>query len=115
MNIGRLDRRIDIVSRSDVKDDATGELQPSWLLFKRLPAELVPNSSAERVIGVELVSSSSVIFRIRYRSDITPRMHLVYDGQTYRISGVHEDKYGRRASMILTCVTESPERGELYE
>ncbi len=107
---GKLDRRINIMIRGDSTDPTTGEPIPSWLLLKRLPAEKMSKGVAERVLGVELVSATSVVWRIRYRADVTPLMRIHVREDVYRINGIYEGQ-GRFRESFLVCVTEEPERG----
>ena len=107
---GKLDRRIDVLYRADSVNAETGETIPAWNLLKRLPAEKLSRGAAERLVGVELVSSTAVVWRIRYREDVKPDMRLNVRGQTYRISGIYEGNNGRFRELYLVSVTEEPER-----
>jgi SPP1 family predicted phage head-tail adaptor len=106
---GRLDRRIDVLYRADFVNSATGENIPSWLLFKRLPAQKVVNGTAERVIGAEVVSASSVVFKVRYREDVTARMKIRFDDVIYQIKGIYEAQGGRYRESFIVCTVEEPQ------
>ncbi len=108
---GKLDRRIDIMVRGDSISPDTGEPIPSWLKLVRLPAEKLSKGAAERVLSVELVSHTSVVWRIRFRADITPKMRVQDREQTYRINGIYEGNNQRYRELFIACITEEPQRG----
>ena len=107
--VGQFDRYINVLYRADSIDPLTGEHIPAWNLLKRLPAQKVAKSAAERVIGVELVAAASIIFRIRYREDITPRMRIKYKDRIYRINGTFEGPGMRTTLTYLPCTVEEPQ------
>lgn len=99
-----LDRRITIQRRATTTN-AHGESVAAWsTLAASLPAEVVPLSGREIYAATQDQARAPARFRIRYRSDVTRAMRIVYDGATYDISDVAEDRrFDRRQYLLITA------------
>ena len=75
----------------------------SWGLLARAWARKVPQrrGSGEGSDNGREVGTQTVVFRIRYRSDLTLLDRIVYDGHAYDITGI--DEIERRKLQDLTC------------
>ena len=72
-----------------------------WGLLARSWARKVPQRSGEGSDNGREVGRQTVVFRIRYRSDLTLIDRIVYDGHAYDITGI--DEIERRKLQDLTC------------
>ena len=109
MNIGGLDRRIDIQGAGITVNDY-GERIETWTKLGTVWAAIERKPSAsERNSGEQVVSFQSVVFIVRWSSevsgyDITNR--IVYSGNNYNILGIQE--IGRRDQLrIITELIEN--------
>lgn len=89
---GRLNQRIQIQSKSETPDtDYGGGKNASWTTVATIWAEVIPyGHGIEQFIGGATRSENSLTFRIRYRSDITASMRIVFQGRNYAIRGSYE-------------------------
>lgn len=102
---GALDRRISIQQATEVQD-SVGQPIKTWADISGQPtwAEVIPVGGSEifqaRQFGAETVKK----FRIRYRTDITRKMRVVYDGDNYDITDAAEDRrFERRQYLLITA------------
>lgn len=90
MNAGDMDRRITFQERSGSQDSDTGAYTYSWANLASNPtvwAKVIEETRPERVEdGIAMADGPVVIF-IRYRSDITSDMRIIYGSRTLRITG----------------------------
>lgn len=107
LNAGEMTCRIQIVTRSSVRDALN---QPSnvWSVFKELWAKPIGTSgySAAQAATENGVTKSmdTVIWRVRYREDITDSgdFAVLYQGRMYDIKLLRPD-LGRREWLDLVC------------
>lgn len=99
-----LDRRITIQSAIETQD-ASGQPIQTWSdLAADEPAEYLPVSGMERFAARQYQAIAVARFRIRYRTDITRKMRLVYEGETYDITAAEEDRrFDRRQYLLITA------------
>lgn len=98
MRSGRLDRLITIQVKTST-EDSFGEMIETWATLAEVWAELKYLRGSEWFAAQQEGASVDVIFRIRYRDDVTPLNVIVYDSRTYDISAVLE--LGRREGLEL--------------
>lgn len=99
---GRLDTRIEILHRVNVRNPKTGSDRASWLPLAVVWAEVqdVLPSRADRVADVVDIARRPCRVRIRYRGDLTGELRLRIRGRDYRVvSGPIE--LGRREGMEM--------------
>ncbi len=104
MSIGRMDRQITIQEDVGTQDGA-GQPVPSWQNIATDPtvwAEYLPVSGVEfwnaRQVNAEAVAN----FRIHYRTDVTRKMRLTFDGDTYDIVDAAEDRrFGYKEFLLI--------------
>lgn len=100
MQIGKLDRRITLLSRSVVRDgfgDATEQFTP----LDEVWAQVIFNRGSEKFRDnqVQRQAQVEVTFRIRWRADLAREMRVEWDGVSYDVSNVVE--IGRRVGADL--------------
>ena len=84
--------------------DAHGQPVETWSDFlTELPAEYLPVSGAEQFQAQQVLARAVAKFRIRWRDDLTRKMRLVFEDQTFGITHVEEDRrWDRHQYMILS-------------
>lgn len=89
MQIGRLDRRITLLSYSETRNELNESvevftpLNPVW-------TNVNPTRDSERFLNSEVISEITERFTIRYSNDVKnvdARWCLQFNGKTYRIIG----------------------------
>jgi SPP1 family predicted phage head-tail adaptor len=103
MQAGRIRHRVTIQQQS-VSQNAYNEEVVTWVTLASVWAELAPARGQERLIALADQVQSSMIqnVRIRYRSDVTPKMRISYGSRILDIETV-EDPDGRRRRLLLMC------------
>ncbi|MEM5325176.1 phage head closure protein [Paraburkholderia sp. JHI2823] len=102
MRSGDFNRRITIQAKQDGEDEL-GQPFTSWVAVAvGVPANLLATTGKEYVASSEEVSKAQVSMRIRWRTDITAAMRVLYDGGIFNIEAVLPDYAGRRF-VDLAC------------
>lgn len=100
MNIGRLDRVLEIHSPS-LAQDAVGQMVETFALLATVWAAKMDIRPRERLAAQQVLATETTTFRIRHRSDVTAQCRLVCEGQTYKVEGLAE--VGRREGLDITA------------
>ena len=100
MRAGDLDRRIRIQSRT--LPTTFGDELETFTDEATVWASKMDVTGRERIRGVVEVAEGTTVFRIRWRSGMTPKKRIIYDGTVYDISHVAE--IGRREGLDITAV-----------
>lgn len=105
MQAGKLRQRLLIqYDSTPTAQDAYGQPTPTWTELDTVWAEITPTRGYERFIsGAE--QQQAVLthrVRIRFRSDVTPRMRGVWETRVLDIEEV-QDPDGKRSDLILIC------------
>ena len=100
---GDLDRRVTIQAKS-VTANAYNEPIESWSDLATVWAQGITSGSKGRefVAAQKLYAETTIVFRIRYRADVTPVHRVVESGHVYGILAV-EDEGLQHESLLLTC------------
>lgn len=86
---GKLRHRIEIQYKVTPRDPVTGEFgEPSWQLFAKVWAQVVPLSMRDLIAAKAQQSEASGRMVIRHRTGILPTMRIVYRGEVYSIEGI---------------------------
>lgn len=102
MRAGSLDRRIVIEAPATVRN-TVGEDITTWSTLAAVAARKIPQAGAERFSAGAEQATADVIFRIRYRSDVTTKMRVVEGGNRYDITALIE--IGRRDGLDIVART----------
>lgn len=100
MNIGRMDRRIELHQATEAQS-SSGAVVLTFALLETVAAEVLPLRGAETFGEGREQALATRQFRIRYRSDVTPKHRIVYETRTYDIERVEE--IGRREGLQITA------------
>ena len=101
MEPGRLDRRISILQRS-TGTDAWNQNLGSYVQVLEVWAEVRDQGAKEREEADQRVTVNPKIFTIRYRSEVSTKHRISYDGDIYQITGITE--IGRKEGQRITAV-----------
>ena len=99
MNIGELKHRIRFEQNQKISD-GQGGFDSNWAELDKLWAKAVEQSPRERFYRGEEQHTQGFIFTIRQNQAITipatrdsSNLRIVHRGQTFRITGISQDKY----------------------
>lgn len=104
LNAGRLDQQITLQQRVDVVN-GFGENVPTWSDVATVWASANPKRGREFFAAAQQQAEGPVAFLIRYRSGLTERMRVVWNGVNYDIASPPIDGFGLKESLELMCVT----------
>ena len=99
MVVGKMDRRITIQQNSGVIDSLTGEQTDAWTDVCEVWGRRIQNAGMQRMQGEQPISVGTDLWFIRFRSDVTEAMRVVYDSVNYEILSIQE--IGRKDSLKL--------------
>lgn len=100
MRAGKLDRTITL-QRLTRTVGAAGTVANTWADFATVRAELVSDAVTETGTGFGEADNSALVFRIRYRADLTTADRVTYEGRALDLAGILE--LGRRRALELHC------------
>ena len=101
MDIGRLNRRIDILKYDVTRDEYGGEIK-EWVKVRSVWATISPVSGTEYFKSQQVEAQNITTITIRYRTDITVLNRVKYLNKTYEIIGI-SDKFTTHKMLILNC------------
>jgi SPP1 family predicted phage head-tail adaptor len=102
MRSGDFNRRITIQVKQTGADEL-GQPMTSWVdVADSVPANILAATGKEYMGANEEVSKAQVSMRVRWRTDITAAMRVVFDGGIFNIEAVLPDYAGRRY-VDLAC------------
>jgi SPP1 family predicted phage head-tail adaptor len=101
---GQLSQRIAIQTATETVD-GSGQPIRTWAALSGpalLPAKVDAVTGGETLRGRQVSAEATTLFTVRYRSDITTRMRVTYEGRTLGIVRV-SDPYGDRRELRIEC------------
>lgn len=101
MDIGRLNRRIDILEFKKERDEYGGEVG-QWIKVRTIWAHIAPVSGTEYFKAQQVDAQNITTITIRYRTDITVLNRVKYLDKTYEIIGV-SDIHSDHKTIVLNC------------
>lgn len=101
MRAGKLDKTIVIQSRGEVIDDF-GTVTEGWTDIATARAQLLQQSTEEFLKSTGSTTETAVIFRIRWRANLSTDQRVSYNGQAFDLKEIKE--LGRRDGLDLRCV-----------
>lgn len=105
---GKMDRRIKL-QRAVEAQDGFGTPIKTWQDIASKPtvwAEVEPLGGRETFASQELLAEADSRFRVRYRTDITVEMRIVYQGDNYDIKSIAE--LGRHEGLEILAKRVQP-------
>jgi len=104
MRAGQLRHRVTIEQMTEAQD-SYGGVTVTWSEVDTVWAAIEPITGREKFVGGGDVrfAENEVQIRMRYRSDVTPKMRLTDEGGTvYNIRAVI-DRWGVKRELLLRC------------
>lgn len=102
MRIGPLRHRIEIQESTTVKDPDYGTTKSEWSKKWGLWCQVLPLSGTEAVNALASHGRHMNRFRARWKDELTTKMRLMYRGQAYNITAIH-DETGKREFMVISA------------
>lgn len=100
MRAGKMDRTITIESMTEVLDEF-GNPIPTWTDLATVRAQIVQASTDEFIRAYGASAETVIVFRIRWRSDVTMDCRITYDGNVHDIIELKE--IGRKRGLEIRC------------
>jgi len=91
MDIGRLNRRIEVLSLNITRDEYGGE-EKTWITSLNLWANIKPLTGKEIFSNYQVEASSDILITIRYNPSINVLNRIKYKDKTYEILGVSDEE-----------------------
>jgi len=103
MRLGRMRKRITIYDRTD---DEAGEFSCSVTRSnpRTVWARVINSSGTQQVDSRNAGTGVTHRITIRYRTDVTLRNQLLYNGKWYDIQTIQELNEDRRRFIVLECI-----------
>ncbi len=101
MKAGDLDRHIDLLKRRLV-ENATGEQEEVFEEGLTAWAQVISNKGRDYFAAAQVHNEETLLFRIRYRTDIDSKDRVGYQGKQYNIANIAE--IGRREGIEIVGV-----------
>lgn len=98
MKVGLLDRRITIQEKTEVVA-SNGQRTLTWATLLSTWSNPVEKDGQEKTENNNRSTKRMVNFRIRYRSNITNEMRVVWEGNYYKIEDTKE--LGRQDGLMI--------------
>ena len=95
---GKLNKRI-VLETNTPAQDGYGEPIEAWSAIASVWAEKMSAKASERFRGEQLAGYKTIVWRIRYRTDVDNLDRVTHDGQNFGMIGVTEE--GNKDSLIL--------------
>ena len=101
MRIGDLRKRVTLQTESSVSDNAGGYTL-SWADVATVWADIVPTSMSEVIMAQRLEGHVTHRVTIRYRSDITADMRVMYGARIFNVRGyMNKDENNRWIELLV--------------
>lgn len=104
IDAGRFNQRVTLQAPVATLDEL-GQPVDGWTEVDTVWAEANPTRSQELSSGGSTDSQIDVVFRVRYRTDITAAMRVVWRSTPYALIGDPVDVRGRREVLELNCAS----------
>ncbi len=103
LQIGRMRQRVTL-QQPTLTQNSYGEPVAAWSDVQELWASILPASGMERYVsgGEQLQAGVTHRVRMRYRSDVSPIMRLLWGTRTLEIDSI-QDPSGKTSEMVLMC------------
>ena len=101
MDPGVLNRQITIQQYTVTRDSYGGEVQ-AWADLVTVWAQKAHRASREFFAAQKVNAETTDMFIVRFRSGVTAKMRVTFDGKTYDIIGA-DDPDGRKRELQLLC------------
>jgi SPP1 family predicted phage head-tail adaptor len=102
LDAGRLRQRINLQSATRTRD-SSGTPIDTWAdAIGPLPAEALAVGGGEQLRGRQVHAEATMVFIVRWRSDVTVKMRVIWGGLPWGIVFAG-DPYGDRDQLRIEC------------
>lgn len=108
---GQLRQRVTFQALNTGSDDHGQPLRTWTAHASNVPARVTPVRAKETDQAGGVFSVGSIVVVVRYRTDITAAMRVVWKGANYAISGTPIDVGARQEGLEMLCIL-SPGAGD---
>lgn len=91
------------IQQQSVVRAADGSETITWIELDKVYAWLRPSGGRESFIAQQDWSTVGYMISIRFRTDVTPKMRVLFGSRIFRIEAV-VDPTGRREALDLRCI-----------
>lgn len=91
MRNGKLRHKVSLQELTHTQNQETGAMASAWSEVAKVMASIEPLSAREFIAAAATQSEVVARITIRYRSDITAKMRIVYRDTVYNIAGILPD------------------------
>lgn len=102
MRAGRLRHRVALQAPTDVQNTADGSVAPTWATEDTFWANEIPQGAREFVLAQARHGDLSTVFSCRYRTDVTRKKRLSWDGRMFDILGFWNPDSQKR-ELLIAC------------
>lgn len=100
---GKLNRYIELQTSSP-SQDAGGEYIDSWSTLANVWAEKLSSKASEKYTGEQFQGYRTIVWRIRYRTDVNNLARVVWESNNYDVLGVTEEGYKQDLIIITEAI-----------
>lgn len=87
LEAGKLRHRLTIYYPDREQDSDTGEMETTWTVLCTVWGSFEPYSTKDFIAAASIENQTSVRAIIRYRTDVTPGMRILFRSKYYEIVG----------------------------
>ena len=87
----------------DIQSDS-GQIKKEKIQVLRTRAYVISQQGIEKESGKELFNSATIIFRIRWNSEIKDTDYITYDDNDYKISFIRNNKFDRTKEITAVKI-----------
>ncbi len=99
MNIGKLNRRVEIMEFFKSRDEYGGEIG-EWRPIAKVWASIIPKSGTEQMLSQQITAENTVKIVIRYCRWLTVLHRIRYENRLYEIVGTIDNATLHTATII---------------
>ncbi len=103
MRAGKLDRRMIIRRFAEIGRTPLNEPINEWVNIVEVWAQQRPERGTERFAAAQINGTAVMTFHIRYRSDVTSKDRLLYEGREYEIVAPPRE-IGRKVVLEIDAI-----------
>ena len=99
MNIGELNRRIEVLEFQEDRDDFGGVVG-EWVIIGRVWANIIPKNNGETLTNQQVKSNQTVKITVRFYAGLSTKHRIKYLDKLYEIVGIIDKETFHRWTEI---------------
>ena len=101
MNIGKLNKRIEILKLIEQKD-SFGEVMGEWITVSRIWASIQPNKGTESIEVDQLKVNQTIRFAMRFYAGLTTKNRIKFQEKIYNILSVTDIDMNLKETVVIS-------------